>query len=248
MENSDGSELLLSLIGHEVGNALTIIKGSAQMLEHSLLKHQDVRLDQHAQEQGLQYQLALVRAILHRTRSMEELISRLLDVSRLQSRPLAIQGAQHANLVALVRSVVGQYQAASQHRLVLAASEAALFASCDAFWIEQVLHNLVGNALKYSPPHTTVIVGVERQAGSIAAQEVVIWVRDEGPGITQEHHAALFDRFYRVRTQDNAHVEGLGLGLYISHEVIRQHGGRIWLTSEPSHGSTFSFALPLEQV
>ena len=162
MENSGRSELLLSLVGHELGNALTIIKGSAQMLAHSLCKHQAVRLDQYAQEQGVQYQLALVRAILHRTRSMEELISRLLAVSRLQSRPLALQDTQQANLVALVRSVVEQYQAASQHRLMLEASEEAVFAACDAFWIEQVLHNLVGNALKYSPPNTTVVVGVER--------------------------------------------------------------------------------------
>jgi len=113
---------------------------------------------------------------------MEELISRLLAVSRLQSRPLALQDTQQANLVALVRSVVEQYQAASQHRLMLEASEEAVFAACDAFWIEQVLHNLVGNALKYSPPNTTVVVGVERQAGSIAAEEVVIWGSRHHPG------------------------------------------------------------------
>jgi signal transduction histidine kinase len=86
-----------------------------------------------------------------------------------------------------------------------------------------------------------VVVGVERQVGIIAAQEVVIWVRDEGSGIPQAHHATLFDRFYRVRTQNNTHIEGLGPGFSISHAVIRQHGSRIWLTSEPDRGSTFSF-------
>jgi signal transduction histidine kinase len=247
LDDTHGNELLL-MASHELGNALTVIKGTAQLLEHSLLKQQGVLLDQHVREQANANQLSLVKAILHQTSIMQELIGQFLDVSQVQSGYLATKSARQANLVALVRSVVDQYQAASQRVVVLQASEKAIFASYDAFWIEQVLHNLVGNAIKYSPADTAVVVGIERlPCEPIAPQEVVIWVRDEGPGISQEHHSALFHRFYRVRTRENAHVKGLGLGLYISHEVIRHHGGRMWLKSDSGRGSTFFFALPLEQ-
>ena len=248
LDDTHGNKLLLSMASHELGNALTAIKGSAQILERRLLKQQDTLLDQHVREQANAAQLSLVKAILHQTSIMQELIGQFLDVSRVQSGHLAIKSAQQANLVALVRSVVEQYQAASQRVVVLQASEDAIFASYDAFWIEQVLHNLVGNAIKYSSPDTAVVVGIERQPETSSPQEVVIWVRDEGSGISQEHHSALFRCFYRVRTRENAHVKGLGLGLYISHEVIRRHGGRMWLKSEPGRGSTFFFALPLEQT
>ncbi len=247
-DDTPGNELLLLMVSHELGNVLTTISGSAQLLQRSLLKQQGTFLDQHAQQQANAYQLSLVKTILHRMSSLQELIGQRLDMSRIQSGSLAMKPAQQANLVTLVRSVVEQYQSISQYMVLLEASEEAIFASFDAFWIEQVLHNLVGNAIKYSPPDTTVVVGIERQAEAITPQEVVIWVRDEGSGISQEHHAALFQRFYRVRTRDNVHVEGLGLGLYICHEVIRQHSGRMWLTSEPGRGSIFSFALPLAQA
>jgi two-component system sensor histidine kinase VicK len=247
-DDTPGNELLLLMVSHELGNVLTAINGSAQLLQRSLLKQQGASLDQHAQQQVNAHQLSLVKTILHRMSSLQELIGQRLDVSRIQSGSLAMKSAQQANLAALVRSVVEQYQGTSLYEVVLEASEESIFTSFDAFWIEQVLHNLVGNAIKYSPPHTTVVVGIERQAEAIAPQEVVIWVRDQGSGISQEHHAALFQRFYRVRTRDNVHIEGLGLGLYICHEVIRQHSGRMWLTSEPGRGSIFSFALPLAQV
>ncbi len=247
-DDTPGNELSLLMISHELGNVLTAISGTAQLLQRSLLKQQGAFLDQHAQQQVNAHQLSLVKAILHRMSSLQELIGQRLDVSRIQSGSLAMKTAQQANLVALLRSVVEQYQGTSRYVVMLEASEESIFASFDAFWIEQVLHNLVGNAIKYSPPHTTVVVGIERQAKAIAPQEVVIWVRDEGSGISQEHHAALFQRFYRVRTRDNVHVEGLGLGLYICHEVIRQHSGRMWLTSEPGRGSIFSFALPIAQA
>jgi len=247
-DDTPGNELSLLMVSHELGNVLTAINGSAQLLQRSLLKQQGAFLDQQAQQQVNAHQLSLVKTILHRMSSLQELIGQRLDVSRIQSGSLAMKSAQQANLVALVRSVVEQYQGPSLYEIVLEASEESIFTFFDAFWIEQVLHNLVGNAIKYSPPHTTVVVGIERQAEGIAPQEVVIWVRDQGSGISQEHHAALFQCFYRVRTRDNVHVEGLGLGLYICHEVIRQHSGRMWLTSEPGRGSIFSFALPLAQA
>jgi signal transduction histidine kinase len=72
-------------------------------------------------------------------------------------------------------------------------------------------------------------------------------VRDEGYGISKEDQSHIFDRFHRIRTEDNTKVEGLGLGLYVSHEIVRQHGGRMWVESQLGRGSTFYFSLPLNK-
>ncbi len=68
---------------------------------------------------------------------------------------------------------------------------------------------------------------------------------DQGQGISEEQQAHIFDRYYRVRTNENINTEGLGLGLYIAHEIVMLHGGRMWLESTPGEGSTFYFSLPL---
>jgi signal transduction histidine kinase len=102
----------------------------------------------------------------------------------------------------------------------------------------QVLSNLVGNALKFTPRGGAVRIGAE------AAGELVrVWVSDTGPGIDPEHLPRLFERFWQARRGDRA---GLGLGLSIAKAIVDAHGGRIWAESTPGSGSTFSFTLPLD--
>ena len=76
----------------------------------------------------------------------------------------------------------------------------------------------------------------------------IVWVRDEGYGISAEQQQYLFERFYRVKTAQTEQIEGLGLGLYITSEIIKQHGGQIWVESELEKGSTFYFSLPLQET
>ena len=121
------------------------------------------------------------------------------------------------------------------------ASLKALAITCDEARVEQVLNNLMSNAIKYSSPGKPVVAGVEQGQSN----EVIVWVRDQGPGIGQEEQAHIFDRFYRSHAYENPGVEGLGLGLYIAHEIVNRHGGRMWLASKPEAGSTFYFSLPL---
>jgi signal transduction histidine kinase len=85
------------------------------------------------------------------------------------------------------------------------------------------------------------VIGVERQSG-----EVIVWVKDEGRGISEEDQQHIFDRFYRTHNDDDEHVEGLGLGLYIAHQIIMQQDGRMWVESKPGDGSTFYFSLPCQ--
>jgi signal transduction histidine kinase len=104
----------------------------------------------------------------------------------------------------------------------------------------QVLTNLISNAVKYSPNSKKVVVSSSKEDGVVK-----ISVRDWGVGMSPEIQQKVFSRFYRAPNEQLNSQPGLGLGLYISAEIIRQHGGEISLESEPGQGSTFTIALPL---
>lgn len=109
---------------------------------------------------------------------------------------------------------------------------------CDEARIEQVLVNLIFNAVKYSPQADRVIVVVTEEDN-----RVVVSVQDFGLGIAEAEQKKVFDIFYRAKNKGT--IEGAGLGLFISAQIIESHQGHMWVTSEPGKGSTFYFSLPL---
>ncbi len=117
--------------------------------------------------------------------------------------------------------------------------ERDVIADLDPPRFEQVITNLVENALKYSPPHSPVRVTVWQQAG-----EARLSVRDEGIGVPIEDQPLVFERFHRARNVDDRRFAGMGLGLYIARGIVEQHGGKIWIDSVPGLGSTFHVAVP----
>ncbi len=162
-------------------------------------------------------------------------------VSRTQTGKLVLRYTAGVNLVGLIRQVLEQEIPASpNHTLVLDAPEEGILAEVDEGRLEQVLNNLVSNAVKYSPDGSRIVVGIRPQEPA----EVLIWVKDSGRGISHQHLEHIFERFYRAGTPENQAVEGLGLGLYISHRIVNLHGGRLRVESSPDKGSTFSFSLP----
>jgi signal transduction histidine kinase len=179
---------------------------------------------------------------------MNDLVDQLLNFSRIQNKQLELKYSPDLNLNQLIQRVIEQHRQNPQsHNFAVQLPDQSLFGSFDAGRIEQVLDNLINNALKYSPAETTVTVGLEasRPTDTDLSIKALIWVRDEGFGISKEAQEHIFDRFYRVRTRQTAGVEGLGLGLYVSNEIVRQHGGHMWLESQPGEGSTFYLSLPL---
>jgi len=106
--------------------------------------------------------------------------------------------------------------------------------------LKQVLTNLVGNAIKYTPEGGHVWIRIFPEDGHLITS-----VQDTGIGISAHDQKQIFHKFYRVRTEETAHIEGTGLGLSIARSIVERHGGRIWVESEPGKGSTFSFSLPL---
>ena len=147
------------------------------------------------------------------------------------------------DVVELARRVVENYQGITKHEIRINSEEKVIEGTYDTGRIEQVLTNLISNALKYSPDSEPVLITIKRQ--SCSPSEVIVSVKDNGSGICAEAQPHIFERFYRAPGAKKGKADGLGLGLYISHEIVAKQGGRLWLESEPGHGCTFSFALPL---
>jgi PAS domain S-box-containing protein len=211
-------------VSHELRNPLASIHGFAQLTQRRE-----------------SYDPRTVEAILNQTRLLDRLIGDLLEVSRLESGALELR-REPVDLVAVARAAVEDAQATSdQHTVRLEARDGAVVGSWDLGRLRQVFSNLLGNAIKYSPEGGEVVVAV-----ATSGPEAEVSIRDHGLGIARQQLPRLFDRFYRVGPVATG-VQGLGLGLHITRELIQALGGRIWAESEGLHrGSTFCFTLPLE--
>ena len=147
------------------------------------------------------------------------------------------------DLVHIIRRVIAQMrQSSDYHQLMLSTSLSHLQAQVDRGRIEQVLVNLLTNAMKYSPAGGSVEVTLQEVPGR---QEALISIRDQGIGIPQAEQAHLFGRFVRASNGEIHGISGTGLGLYLCRELVSQHGGDIWFESTEGVGSTFFLRLPL---
>lgn len=222
---------------HELRTPLTVILGFTellQMMEHTL----DDQRRRNALERILQEGVRL-RALLHD----------LLDVSRLDHVHMDIQRVPH-DVLALLQEVVEKYQVTVQtHCFHLIVQDAPHLSECvgwiDHLRIAQVLENLLTNAVKYSPRDSEIEIGLHCGAetdGTI--REALIWVKNQGHGITEQDLAHIFERFYRGIKRDPS-IGGFGIGLFLAKEIVQKHGGHIWAESTQGQGSTFFVRLPL---
>lgn len=223
----------ISVVSHELRSPLTPIRGFAQIVARDLEK-------EGGHQQHVDWLLTLQRHVDRVTRLVDD----LLDVSRLRAGRLQIRRSP-VDIVRLCRSVVESRNPTSdEHDVVMIASIPELTMEIDEDRIHQVLDNLVGNAVKYAPGgKVTVTVSHGR-----ATDDVVLSVSDEGPGIPSPDQGQLFSPFYRSRSATESAVPGLGLGLYISRELIEAHGGTISVGTAPGGGAMFSVRLPAEFV
>jgi signal transduction histidine kinase len=129
---------------------------------------------------------------------------------------------------------------ADQHKVTIrvSAAKATITADCDR--IVQCLTNLLSNAIKFSHPGSQVFI-----QGAVAGDDVQFEVTDHGRGIPAENRESIFERFHQVDASDSRRKGGTGLGLAITRSIVLQHGGRIWVRSEPGKGSSFFFTIPL---
>jgi signal transduction histidine kinase len=218
-------EDFLSSAAHDLKTPLTGIVTQAQVLRRRAERNPSAPADS----------VGLDR-LLEQSHRLKSLVLELLDVSRLEHGSL-IGERQEVDLAAVIHALARQ-NAALWKRVHLHAEEPVL-ASVDVLRFEQVVTNLVENALKYSPNQAPVNVTLWREPG-----DARLSVRDEGIGIPSEDQALVFERFHRARNVDDRRFAGMGLGLYIARGIVEQHGGKIWVESAPGLGSTFQVAVP----
>ena len=219
----------ISIISHELKTPVALIKGYA-----GTLRREDARWD-----------AATVRdssAIIEEEADhLTELIDNLLDASRLQAGGLKLNISDVA-LDQLARHMVEKYSVqAAQHPIELSFPANFPTVPGDSTRLENVLSNLINNAIKYSPPGAPI-----KLAGRVTPHEVIVTVFDQGIGIPLDEQGRIFERFYRVDDQLSRQTQGSGLGLYLAKAVVDAHRGRIWVESTPGKGAAFSFALPRE--
>jgi len=217
----------ISIISHELKTPVALIKGYA-----GTLRRKDAKWDAATVRES-------ASVIEEEADRLTQLIDNLLDASRLQAGGLKLN-LDDVALDQMAQRLVEKFRTqTSQHVLSVDFPPAWPTVQADAARLEQVLSNLIGNAIKYSPTGGAVYV-----KGRVLPDEVIVSVSDEGIGIPVEEQDRIFERFYRVDDALSRRTAGSGLGLYLAKAVIDAHGGRIWVESTPGHGASFSFALP----
>jgi signal transduction histidine kinase len=177
------------------------------------------------------------------------LLSDLVDVALVEDDPrLAIHPAP-IDYTTLLQEVVEEWKEASSGHVIDLASMEGVTVWGDRDRIAQVLGNLIGNAIKYSPAGGRIRIAVAMETSEASAESgeaaiVTTSITDQGVGIPPEDQKRIFGRYMRAKSSATAHVPGHGIGLFIVSEVVRAHGGRLWVESAPGAGSTFSFTLP----
>lgn len=203
----------------------------------SLRLYIDILLKQMNKKDDKTYKIG--KSIAYQADRIQELVSDLLDVSRLQTGKLSF-AKEEFRLDQLVEQTVGELQGITKDQKIIINSKGVIKVNADKFRIYQVITNLITNAVKYSPERTTITVAVEKQKDN-----ALFSVKDEGRGIPKNQQKKIFERLYQITSQSSLQASGLGMGLYISREIIRKHKGTIWVESEEGKGSTFYFTLPL---
>ncbi len=232
-EEEEIKSTFTSIISHELKTPVALIKGYAQTLARP-----DASWDRETARQSLEI-------IEEEADRLEGLINNLLDVSRIQAGGLQLDLAD-VNLNKLVRKVVEAYRTQTvRHTIEIDISDPLPSIWADQERVRQVLTNLLGNAIKYSPDGGLIRVGGWSDAVE-GWPRVVIYVADEGVGIPPEELPHIFDRFFRVDSSLRRSTSGAGLGLFLSKAVVDAHGGAIWARSESGKGTTLFVALPVD--
>ena len=220
----------VAIASHELRGPLTVMKGRAQMLGR-MLKSQD---------NGTRSAQDMVAGFDSQINRMAALIDEIGDVTRLRTGQFVLNLQPDVEVVALVRQLVTEYQdLGTTHPIHFETNIDRVTIQADAARLTQVVGNLIDNAAKYSELDAHIAVSVDTRE-----DDVQITIRDSGVGIAPEQQAHIFDRFYRVSTGQQA--SGLGLGLYISNQIIQQHRGQMRLESTPGVGSAFTISLPYD--
>ena len=227
-ELAQEKDRFLSVAAHELRTPLTALHATTQLIEVDPAALDDAARRGHV--------LARIR---RQTGRLVRLVEQLLDSVRAQSGELPLQPAD-LDLVALCRELIELTMPADGPRAVVVAN-GPVVGRWDPVRLEQVVTNLLSNAVRYSPPDGVVTIDVRADGG-----RAILSVRDAGIGIPEAQREMLFTPFFRGSNAQRSHSGGLGLGLHIAQEIVRRHGGSIRVDSRENDGTTFTVDLPLD--
>lgn len=219
----------LSMASHELKTPLTSMKMFIDLLNRQF---EAGELDKNY------YFLGRIKDQANR---LSELINDLLDVSRIETGKLKLN-KEKFKISELVKDTVESIQPSTSVHTISLMVDRDEIVNADRYRIYQVLVNLLTNAIKYSGKGKEIVVRIAKDK-----RQVVVSIQDFGIGIKKEQQKRIFERLYQVNDPEEKTYPGLGLGLYISKEIIDRHNGQIWVESKKGEGSTFSFSLPIAQ-
>lgn len=214
----------IGMVSHELKTPLTSLKAYAQMLQS---------------ENYAKSAPAILPKIDLQLKKMNDLINGFLNVARFESGKLTLE-KQSFNIDALIDEIVEAKKLIAPNHTIIVEKCAEILVVADKEKIDSVIRNLISNAIKYSDIHTTIKVECKQMHDIVE-----ISVEDEGIGIKKEDIDNLFQRYYRVENIATKNISGFGIGLYLSAEIVKRHGGTIGVKSTPRKGSRFYFTLPL---
>ena len=217
----------IGIASHELKTPVTSIKAYTQVLEKML------------QRKGETKEAEMISRMDGQINRLTSLIGDLLDVTKINSGKLQFNDREF-EFIPMVKELIEDLQRTTEKHTLIEKYEGNSVVFGDKERIGQVISNLITNAIKYSPQADQILISSSLQNG-----EIILCVTDFGIGIPQDKLAKVFEQFYRVSGDMQHTFPGLGLGLYISSEIVKREKGRIWVDSQEGKGSTFCFALPV---
>ncbi len=228
---SEKKSEFISIASHELKTPLTSIKAYAQLA---------LRLSETECSPQVS---SFLQKIDSQTTKLQQLIQQLLDVSVIESGKLDYN-VEQVSLVDFIKEIIGTLRPVLPNHIIhFDWQHVDSLVSIDRLRMEQVFINLLNNAAKYSMPGTNIYLSCTAGDSGL----ITVTIRDEGIGMSQKNLKQIFEKFFREK-QAIGHYSGMGVGLYITRNIIQQHGGTIWAETELKKGSQFHFTLPLVAV
>ncbi|MDB5149447.1 MAG: yycG 1 [Mucilaginibacter sp.] len=217
----------IAMASHELKTPLTTLQAYVQMLTAKASKAGDT------------FAVGALNKAYIQVKKMSALINGFLSASSFEAGKIYLN-EQPFEMNTLLKEIVEDMMLVTQSHDIVVTSDCNIVVHADRDKIGQVITNFLSNAIKYSPRGKNIKVSCKEIKG-----EVEVSITDEGLGIEPQDLEKLFDRYYRIESEQTQNISGFGLGLYLSAEIIQRHRGKVWVESEMEKGSTFYFSLPL---
>ena len=226
IEEEKRKDEFISIASHELKTPITTVKVFTQLLQKMFKDSGNKDVNKYLDRMGYQVD------------KLTNLVRDLLDVSRLQTGKLELR-KEKFDIGKLIKEIAENFDATDNTHKIFIEGKPKKMVKADRDRIEQVIINLISNAIKYSPDADRVEIEIKSEKN-----DIIISVKDFGVGIAQEYLNKIFGRFYRVYDTRDKTFPGLGMGLYISYEIVERHRGKMWVESKKDEGSIFYFSLP----